>query len=115
MIKKKEGVKMSASPFMEQEKNVGSVSMVVGGGINSTEELLRSANMLRSATLECELESPSAFNRIESNQISILSIPTLKTKTSPDTPKESLMTSISKAKQSDLKQSESRVTVESPI
>ena len=93
---------MSASPFMEQEK---SVSMVAGlGGINSAEELLRSANMLRSATLECELESPSAFNRIESNQISILSIPTLKTKTSPDTPKESLMTSISKAKQSEVKE-----------
>ena len=69
---------MSASPFMGQEKHA--VSMVAGAGINSTEELLRSANMLRSATLECELDSPNAFNRIESNTISILSIPTLKNK-----------------------------------
>ena len=64
MIKKKEGNKY-ASPFMEQEKNIGSVSMVVG--LNSAEEVLRSANMLRSATLECEVESPGGFNRMETN------------------------------------------------
>ena len=60
--------------------------------------------MLRSATMDVEINSPSAFGTsIEANQMSILSIATRQKLSSNDTPKESLMTSISRAKQSDLK------------
>ena len=65
--------------------------------------------MLRSATMDVEIDSPSAFGSgIEANQMSILSIATRQKLSSNDTPKESLMTSISRAKQSDLKKTESK-------
>lgn len=101
---KREGAKNYASPFMGQEK---SASAVVG--IASNEEVLKSANMLRSATLDVEIDSPSAFGSgIGTNPMSILSIATKQKLSSNDTPKESLMTSISRAKQSDLKKTESK-------
>ena len=81
----------------------------------SNEEVLRSANMLRSATLDVEISSPSAFGSgIGTNQMSILSVATKQKLSSNDTPKESLMTSISRAKQSDLNKTESK-DEQSPI